>query len=179
MQDVRTRHFSAGEVAAAADITMSTLQNWIKRGVIIGHRTIEGGGERGRHRRFSWFNVMEICTAAALVRAGVTDLSVAFAAGVEFGHTGPGPLPGRPERQPAMPYDLDHGRTLLFIAGDRKTIAPWQPGKDILSEVRFELGRPEAYVVIDMLDLFDRACAALEIHPQAAMDAAYSPSQEG
>ncbi len=180
MSSIYQRQFSSGEVTQAADITMSTLQNWLKRDVIVGHKKIEGGGSQGKHRRFSWFNVMEIATAATLVKAGVTDLAIAFYAAQSFAHVGAGPLPGVPVRSPALPFDVEHGRTLLFAAGQHCEIMPYDPrgsGSDVLSTIRVALRRPEAFVVVDMLDVFDRVCLSLGLHPQAVMDAEYSEAQ--
>ncbi len=169
------RQFSAGEVVKAADISMSTLQNWIGRGVIIGHRKIEGGGSQGKHRRFSWYNVIEIATAAALVKVGVSDLKIAFQAAQHFAHTGPDEGAFTPKPDPAMPFDIDHGRTLMFVSGEYSEIIPYKPGSDDpLAIVRAALRQPEAFIVVDLRDLFDRVCAALGIHPQAVMDEAYS-----
>src|SRR6056297_1888335 len=105
--EIQEHTFSAGEVTKAADISASTLQNWIKRSVIIGHRDIKGGGSQGRHRRFSWFNVMEISIAAALVKTGVTDLPRAFDAAQKIAHTGDFP------RRPGFPFHHNHGDTWL------------------------------------------------------------------
>ncbi|ARC87892.1 hypothetical protein [Rhodovulum sp. MB263] len=177
MINIFQQHFSAGDVTKAADISMSTLQNWIKRDVIVGHKKIEGGGSQGRHRRFSWHNVIEIATAAALVKVGVTDLSIAFRAAQLFAHTGAGPLPGKPGRCPGLPFEASNVRTLLFVSGEHSQILPYSPnkgGEDVLAVARIGLRKPEAFIVVDLLELFDRVCGALGLHPQEVMDRAYS-----
>lgn len=172
------KQFLAGEVAKAAGIAPATLQNWVKRGVIIGHRTgmseIEGGGSQGRHRRFSWHNIMEIATAAALIKVGVSDLTCAFSAAAVFAHSGHGDSSTGLRRDPGTPYDLEHGRTLMFVAGDRSKIIQYQPGQDCLATGRSLLGSPEGFVVIDLLDVFDRVCVSLGLHPNKVLDLAYS-----
>lgn len=172
------RMFTAREVIAAADISMSTLQNWLKRNVIVGHKTIEGGGERGKHRRFSWYNVMEICAAAALVRAGVSDLGLAFAAGMKFGHNNPQARTRAPQRAIAMPYETSHGGTLLIAAGNRSNVVCHKIGADPITAVRAELGQPEAFIIIDLLQMFGRACAALNLNPQAILIEAYAEERD-
>lgn len=171
--NIYTSTFATRDVLLAADISNGKLQNWFARDVVLGHRNVEGGGSPGRHRRFSWFNVMEIANAAALVNAGL-DLSLAFRAAQVFAHMGAGPLPGIPERFPSMPFKTEHGRTLMFVAGDRVHIAPYEPGSDALAAARVHLGQPEAFIVLDLLGLFNRVCASLELDPQAVMDEAYS-----
>jgi hypothetical protein len=170
MSGIHTRQFSAGEVAQAAEIRPATLQNWIKRGVMIGHRNIEGGGGPGRHRRFSWGNVMEVVTVAALIDVGVSDLKAAFGIAQMFAHSGEGPLPGKPGRLPGMPYDPEHGRTLMFVSGGEAEIFPFKPGDDVFSLARAALSRPEAMVVLDLLEIFDRACVSLGLHPNELLE---------
>lgn len=173
MQDLREQMFAASQVADAADLTMSTLQNWLKRGIIIGQGKIQGGGERGRHRRFTWFNVMEICTVASLARAGLaSDLSVAFGAGMTFGHT-TSVLPGEPPREVGFPHHTNDGRSLLILTGSRASVVSWTPGRDVLSVARSPLGSPEAWAMVDLADMFERACGRLQIRPLEALDAAY------
>lgn len=171
MPNVLAETYASGQVAEAADITMSTLQNWLKRGVIIGHRDIGGGGARGRHRRFTFFNVMEVATAAALTKLGVADLPLAFNAAATFAHSGEGELPGRPARLPSAPYRAS--RTLLAFAGTRVEVMPYVLGEDVLAVIRADLGRPEGVILLDLNDLFDRVCARLSMHPEAVMDQVY------
>ncbi|GGO55175.1 MerR HTH family regulatory protein [Roseovarius pacificus] len=168
---IYTRYFSAGEVAQASGITPSTLQNWIKRDVIIGHK-IEGGGSQGKHRRFSWHNVMEIATAAALVKAGVSDLGVAFYAAQSFAHVAHAAPSGKLQRLPALPYDISYGRTLLFVAGKHSQITTYKPGSDPFVRVAYGGRDREAFIVVDLLAVFDRVCVSLGLNPQEVMSQA-------
>ncbi|MBF2717502.1 hypothetical protein [Agrobacterium vitis] len=180
--DIWNEKFSTGQVIKATGVSNHTLQSWLKRGVIIGHKgksDIEGGGSPGLHRRFSYFNVMEIAVAKALLDCGVTDLALAFKAAATFSHTGDGPLPGSPQREPGMPCDTRHaiyGRTLLCVSGERHHIAFWQPGTDVMAVIRNELGRPIAFTVLDTNDLFDRVVGALGYHPEAVYEQSYPAS---
>jgi hypothetical protein len=170
--------FSTGQIVKATGVSNASLQTWLKRGIIAGHRDadIEGGGSPGLHRRFSFFNLMEIATAKAMIDCGVSDLATAFKAARTFAHIGAGPLPGEtPERQPGLPFN--DGRTLLCVGQSGGSyVECWKPGKDPLANIRIALGHPIGFVVIDMTALFDRVAASLEYHPQAILDFAYSGS---
>lgn len=109
--------FSTGQVVAATGVLNENLQNWIKRDLIIGQKSIEGGGAQGRHRQFSLFNLMEIAIAKAIIDVGgMADLKDVFRAANHFAHTGPGPLPGQPARCPSLPFNVPNSKTLV-IAG--------------------------------------------------------------
>jgi hypothetical protein len=166
--DVFTKNFTAGQVVAAADITGAALQTWIRRGVIVGHRGkgVEMPGKPGRPRAFSFYNVMEIATAAALIKVGV-DVAPAFRAAQHFSHSGAGGrLPGLPFNTPV--------ETFLVCAGERTVVVPWRPGTDFISEVRSHLGFPVDMTVVDALSVFDRAAAAIGEHPEDLLEAAYA-----
>jgi hypothetical protein len=171
--------FSTGQIVKATGVSNAALQTWLKRGIIVGHRNadIEGGGSPGLHRRYSFFNLMEIATAKAIIDCGVSDLALAFQAARAFAHVGSGPLPGEaPERQPGMPF-YDH-RTLLCVGQSGGTyVAFWKSGNDPLANIRMALGRPAGFLVIDINDLFDRVVAVLGYHPQAVLDFAYSANK--
>ncbi len=126
------RTFSTGEITKFADVTNDNLQNWLKRGVIIGHREIKGGGSVGQRRHFSWFNLMEIATAAALLKIGVSSRADAFAAAQAFSHTGSGGSSwvgdaglsdNSRNRWPGFPYHYALGVTfMIFAAGESRIV---------------------------------------------------------
>lgn len=186
MTNIAFRQFTAGEVVESAGITMSTLQNWIKREVIVGHGDddIEGGGSQGRHRRFSFHALMQISIGAALIRAsGGGDLRQAFNAAMIFAHSGEGPSgwvnakdeieSGDPNRDPGMPYHWSHGRTLMGCAGDNTTIVLLRPKQDSFFEIRQNLRRAEGFVVLDASAVFERVCAHIGLDYREVLDAAY------
>lgn len=108
--------FTAAQVAEAADIKPATLQNWIKRGLVIGHKDapIDKPGKAGVRRRFSFFNVMEVAVGAALVHNGV-PLTQAMSIGSTFAHAGGsnGTAEGMERRLPSLPYRLRAGLTII------------------------------------------------------------------
>lgn len=159
--------FSTGQVATAAGVSAANLQTWIRRHLIIGHKDhpIEMPGGPGYRRNFSFYNVMEIAIAKALIDLGV-DLVDAFRASVRFAHS------GNEMRMPGVPFDGPVS-TLLCVSGDRSAIVEWSPGDDVLSDVRDQLGGPDGFVLLEVLPVFDRVAVALGYHPQAIIEAAY------
>lgn len=157
--------FSTGQVIAATGVSNATLQSWLKRDLIIGHKTsapIAGGGTPGAHRRYSFFNVMEIAVAKALLDAGAGNVSDAFKAASHFAHTGQGPLPGlSPERAPGLPFTTSAGGclTLVCMSGNMSLETPYQPGCDFYANVRNRLG--PGCVVLEVNGLFERVTARL------------------
>lgn len=110
------QQFTNSEIVAATGVTNFQLQNWLKRGQIIGHG-VEGGGSPGKHRKFSFFNLMQIAVAKALIDVGMTDMQqVTHAAGC-FAHTGDMAIGNRPERIPGFPFK--EGKTLLIAGPER------------------------------------------------------------
>ncbi|MCV0429021.1 MAG: hypothetical protein K5905_26500 [Roseibium sp.] len=174
--------FASGQVIKSAGISNATLQSWLKREVIVGQKdgsVIEGGGSPGRHRRFSFYNLIEIATAKALIDCGVSDLQVAFSTARKFAHTGIAATKEHPERNPGMPFNISNdalGQTLLCMSGEHSFVAFWQPGTDPLLEIRTALRRPIGFVILDMNELFDRVTASLGYHPQEVIEHAYSSS---
>ncbi len=180
--EIWTNTYSAHEVAAATNVAPATLQNWLKRGVIVGHRdNIEGGGIQGNRRRFSFYAVMQIAIASALIEAsGGMDIKAAFEAAMIFAHSGHGGGAGyageeknEPERCPAHPYHFSLGKTLLATVGGNTTVVLNDPIGDTFGMIGHKLRRAIGFTVIDASAVFDRVCGALGEHPNVVMDAAY------
>lgn len=162
--DIFDAQFSTGQVLAAAGMANPGLQTWIRRGMIVGHkdRPIDMPGSPGIRRTFTFHNVMEIATAKALVDVGA-ELIDAFRAAAMFAHT------GDEERLPGLPFAND-AYTLLCMAGDRSTVVEWEPGTDVLANIRHDLGRPLGFVILQVNPLFDRVTSSLGYHPEAVLD---------
>jgi hypothetical protein len=179
--EIWTKTYSTHEVAAATDVSPATLQNWLKRGVVVGHNdAIEGGGIQGSRRRFSFYAIMQIGIASALIKAsGGMDLKMAFQAAMHFAHTGDGGAgytvdnAREPERSPGHPYHFSLGRTLLATVGENTTVVLNDPAGDMFGTIRNRLGWANGFTLIDAGDVFDRVCSALGEHPNEVMDAVY------
>lgn len=110
------QQFTNGEIVAATGVTNVQLQNWLRRGQIIGSG-VEGGGSPGKHRRFSFFNLMEIAVATALIETGLTDMARVTNAARTFAHTGSVEVGNRARRLPGLPYE--DGHTWLIVGTER------------------------------------------------------------
>lgn len=169
--NIYTSKFTTGQTAVAAGISTATLQNWLKRGVIVGHRKdapIEGGGSPGHYRAFSFYNVVEIAVAKQISDLGI-NLEHAFHAAAVFSHT------GDEHRFPALPFP--RGYTMLCFSpvaasNNAVRVLNWAPGTDIIGELRAQW-RPIAHMTLEMDDVFDSVCAALGAHPEAVLEQAY------
>lgn len=185
-----TNSYSAHDVAAAANITPVTLQNWIKRGVIVEHpeTKIEGGGIQGKQRRFSFPSMMQIAIAAAVIKAsGGMELKEAFEAATNFaifGHFAEGELgyvysngfvseDGDIPRDPGHPFHFRHGKTLLATSGGRTAIVVDRGYGDTFTKISGMLYGAGGFTVIDASAIFDHVCSALGEHPHTVLDAAY------
>lgn len=180
VMEIWTNTYSAHDVAAATGVAPATLQNWLKRGVIVGHSNkIEGGGVQGKHRRFSFHAVMQIGIAAALIEAsGGMDIKAAFHAAMHFAHSGhgggaAGNNDDEPNRHPAHPYHFRHGKTLLATVGGNTTVVLDDPEGNTFGVITRNLRRAIGFTVIDAGAVFDRICAVLGEHPNLVLDAAY------
>ena len=166
------QRFSTGQVVEAADISNAALQSWIKRDLIVGHKTkapIEGGGSPGLHRGYSFFNTMEIAVAKALADIGL-DVPNAFKAAMSFAHS------GREARLPSLPFD-DRGNpciTVMCARDDHSAILPYHPaGQDFYATARHQLGGVRGMIVLEIDPIFLRVTTALGHDPRDVMNIAY------
>jgi len=168
--------FTTGQVVAATGVANESLQNWLKRELIVGQKAIEGGGSKGRQRRYSFFNVIEIAMAKALIDAGLTALEPAFHAAHVFAHTGDS------RRLPACPFNQRPGYTLLLAGpgwADTFFMAPDAKALELYAAL-VPQGRIGA-TFINASRVFDNVCSRLmeitgdsQFHPEAVLEAAYS-----
>lgn len=173
--------YSAADVSDATGVPPATLQNWLKRGVIVGHREgqIIGGGSPGRYRRFSFNAVMEIAVAAAFVKMGVA-LETAFLAGAKIAHigeaysfwVGEGEAPPASLRKPGLPWPRSQGDTLVTIQDGKPGIVRSVAGANPLWDM-FGGGHPEGFCVVNASKIFDRVATRLGHHPSEILASAY------
>jgi hypothetical protein len=154
----------------ASGATNASLQTWLRRELIIGQKDVPKPGSPSTKRSFSFFNVMEIAAAKALIDAGVLA-APAFRAAHRFAHFAGG------NRLPALPAPGDV-KTVLCVAGDHAKVLMWEPGADLFIDARHHLLRPLAFVVLDMSELFDRVSLALGYDPRDILEQEYR-SQAG
>lgn len=167
------RRFFNAEVLHATGITNDQLQNWMKRGLIISAEDVEGGGGPGRYRTFSFFNLMEVAIAKALIDAGQGDLRLVTRAAQVFAHTGNGPLPGKPARLPGLPFNVPESRTLMLSSPQRSEEYLLTKKDGALSLYAAIRSHGAGATVIDATDAFRVAMTRLDISPDFEMRAAY------
>lgn len=173
-------YFSTGQVVEASGVTNATLQSWLKRGVVSAQAPesaetkagIEGGGRPGVYRRFSFFSVMDIAIAKALIDAGFTDLENAFKASRHFAHSGVMASSMHPARAPACPFfsaETSAASTLIAARGSTSVEVFWKMGHDPFPAVFGALGTNEGFVVVNASVIFQRVVTALGFDPAAVM----------
>lgn len=166
--------FSAAEVSDMTGARPDSIQNWIKRKLIVGHRDIQGGGSQGRHRQFTFENVMEIAIARAIIQMNC-GAKEAFAASSQFAHVGGGGATfSLPNRFPGLPFHHSHGDTLFGIAGNRTFETAWSSGgtRDTYKDFRYFL-QSDHFITVNVSTVFQAVCAHFKYHPSKILDAAY------
>ena len=190
--NVFDRTYTKHDVVAATGIPMATLQNWVQRGVIVGHRVsgVEGGGVQGKQRFFSYFALMQIAVANALIKAGTgMELIPAFESAQYFahsGHDGEGKYVGddQPEpleqiRHPGFPYHHDCGRTLIAAQGGKAMVFVEDSKDHPFAAIRQGFGDSFGFTLIDASAVFNAVCGSMDLHPYKVLDEAYSKELVG
>lgn len=160
--------FSTGQLVSAANITNASLQSWLRRRFIIGHR------DEGEWRRsFTFRNVIEVAIGKAFLDCAALEVEQAFRAAHIFAHT------GENGRVPGLPFADTNGVTYIAAAGDHAAVLPAKPYLDV-AEAQMQLGGVEGFAVVDANAVFDRVASALQritgnaaFHPLSILEAAY------
>ncbi len=189
--------FTTPQVTEITGLPNDTIQNWIKRGSIIGHRPgadmgISGGGSQGRHRQFSFFAVMQFALTGAFVKLGISATEAAKMA-VDFCHAGGDGEPfGLPYRNPGLPFHHNHGATIYAACGERSAETIWEDHlpkdkrtRDVMADISAHLG--PVFALVNASKLFDEVCAGIirvtgnhiDFHPYKLLDEAYPDDAEG
>lgn len=163
------QQFTNSEIVTATGVTNFQLQNWLKRGQIIG-QGVEGGGSPGKHRKFSFFNLMEIAVAKALIDVGMSDMQRVTYAAAGFAHTGDGAIGNRPGRVPGCPFK--EGKTLLLV-GPNRTDEYQLLSSERLGLAAAILQHGIGAVVIDVSQVFEITLRRAGLDPAEAIREAY------
>jgi hypothetical protein len=156
--DLLNQVYTAQSVAAATGTTSKQITDWCNQGQIMGQRKPLG---KGRRREFTFFNVMEVAGAVALMEIGIKSPADAFTAASRFAHIGQGgsgwvgdeqkkPV----ERWPGLPYHFREGETFLVVSGDMARTTLSVSGKlDTYSFFPMH-NRPTGFIVLNMSEVF-------------------------
>lgn len=165
MNNIFHEQFTLGQVAEAIQTNPETIKTWMKKGLI--HRAPTEGGGPGTRRLHSFFGVMEMAVAAALIEAGVKDNGVAFLAAGSFAMFGDGPILDRPGRIPGCPFH--EGLTYVAVGNGQSTEVLYRPGKDMMAETRHHLRKAEVIIFVEINPIFNRVVTALGHDPAEVM----------
>lgn len=174
--------FTTGQLLQATGVANDNLQSWLKRQLIVGQKDILGGGSPGRHRQWTFFNVLEVGAAKALMDAGMGDLKAVFCAAATFAHSDC-VLFGDQPRAVGMPFYPANGITLLaagpdwsevvFLDFDRPRTAPDLHAR-LMDRPKRLHGHAIGCVLADMSQVFDRVTEGLGLSPRAVLEAEYA-----
>ncbi len=170
--------FSTGQVVVASGVSNATLQSWLKRDVVIGQAKnngpsdeVTGAGSPGSHRRFSFRNVIQIALAKVILDTSALSVQQAFFAAGMYAHIGDTePI----ERIPGLPYK-GSVLTLLCVSGDLCNVYAYKPGADPYPSIRYFLGKPEGFSLVEVNSVFDRVTSSLGYKPHDILAAVYLP----
>jgi hypothetical protein len=178
--DIYNERYSTSQVTAATGLPNHTLQSWLKRDLLVSPpgAPIEGGGNPGVHRRFSFQSIVEIAIAKALCDIGLATAN-AIKAGAHFAHFGqavayyPGEqLENFTPRRAGLPFkNSSGGKTLICVSDETSGEFLWYPGTDIFTLIGNKFGN--GFVVLNASEVFERTVRALGFDPADVMTRAY------
>jgi len=175
--ELLNRIFTAQSVAMATGVSPRAITNWTGRNLLIGQRPARGKGHR---IQFTFFNVMEVAVADALIKVGVSSVQDAIEAAQGFSHMAPGrsgwagEQPAGPMRLPGLPYHHRHGVTGLFVFNGGSSVRLIDDDGQIdLWTVTPEASRVPGFIFLNVSRAFEDVCARLALHPDEVLDEAY------
>lgn len=161
--------FTTAQIAAVVGRDQNIVATWVARKLVTAQRDDQPG--RGRSRVFSFFNVMEIACASALMDAGINSPKLAFAIACRFSHSvhasatwDDGIAEGsEPDRHPSLPFHHKDGDTWLIVSGEASSVVLSSDGA-IRPDAAFPPNdRGFGYVVLNVSKLFEQVCARLDL----------------
>lgn len=182
------KSYTTQEVADATGTTVKNMANWADRGLVVSKNKDDVG--RGRTRTYSWFTLMQVACATAIMDLGFSSPKDAFDAAAHFAHVGTGPsgwvgeLPiDRAIRWPGLPFHHMRGITVMYVAGRNSTVRLhriWNNEKfsDSYFSIRDELRGARGHIALDVLAIFKEVCRRLGADYRVALDDAYRGEDE-
>lgn len=151
MTKLTQQKFSAGQVAAIVGVSPTIINSWCNLGHIVGHKTLG----KGHRREFTFYNLMEIAGAVALMEIGLTSPADAFRASAQFAHFGDGHLPG-------LPHRAEEGETFLAISGQLSNVLLAEKG-EINTRRAFPMHRKLAgLILLNVTEVFKAVVAKMD-----------------
>lgn len=176
--DFLNRQHTAQSVALATGATAKQITDWCNQGLILGQREPLG---RGHKRLFSWFNVIEIAGALALMEIGIKSPGDAFRASVYFAHVGEGDSgwagdggdKSRANRLPSLPFHHNRGETYLLVSEGNGHVVLSADGK--VNPSVLQVGRHHllGFIALNMTELFMQVAHRMALDGREVLDEAY------
>lgn len=176
--DLLTQKYTAQSVALATGTTAKQITDWCNQGQIIGQREPLG---KGHKREFSFFNLMEIAGAGALMEVGIRSPADAFKAAIRFSHTNDGASGGwvgvesnDPERWSGLPFHHNHGETFMAVSGDMSKVFLSADGTVTTYSIFPIMRRPAGFILLNMSEVFAQVMHRMALDYREVLDEAYA-----
>lgn len=176
------RKYTAQSVALATGTTAKQITDWCNQGQIMGQRVPLG---KGRRREFSFFNVMEVAGAVALMEVGVRSPADAFKAAGYFSHIASGESGcvgddgimveegNDPKRWPGLPFHFREGDTFLAVSGDMSDVVLSADGTVNTYSIFPNKRRPAGFILLNMSAVFAQVMHRMALDYREVLDEAY------
>lgn len=179
--------YTAQAVATAVGCEAKQISDWCNLGRIVGQREPLG---KGRSRKFSWFNVMEIAIAYDLMSIGIRSPQDAFAVAQNFSHSNDGSEDDTGEwiddaarvdeghvRHAALPFHYSHGVTFLFVIGNKSKVTLSKDGTVDLLNLGADFRQAGGFIVANVSEIFTQTSHRLGLDYRSVLDAAYGEAK--
>lgn len=180
--DLLNQVYTAQSVAAATGTTSKQITDWCNQGQIMGQRKPLG---KGRRREFTFFNVMEVAGAVALMDIGIKAPADAFSAASKFSHIGSDHSgfvndnnelvehEPTPERWPGLPYHHTEGETFLIVSGDMaRTVLSVSGELDTYAPFPMHT-RPMGFIALNVSEVFKVVMHNMGVDWRVVLDEVY------
>lgn len=186
--DIFNKSYTAQEIAEVTGTTVKNMANWADRGLIVSVNKDEVG--RGKARTYSWFMLMQVACATAIMDLGSDSPKNAFDAAAHFAHFGKGqsgwvgePPTDRAVRWPGLPFHHMRGITMLYIAGQNSTVRLhriWnkEPFSESYFQLEDDLRQSRGHIALNVSEIFKEVCGRLGADYRVALDDAYRGQDE-
>lgn len=167
------RTWKSSDAAAAVGMDLGKFKLWISRGYPAAEG-MEGGGSQGRHRLFSFRNIMEFAVARALTDQGIPP-GMAFSAARVFAYSAVNPI----SRCPGLPLHPDNGETIVAMAAETVVIGYTPTSRDSWADFLGDLAgqenffRFESFMCVNATAVFRNVCIRLGLNHHDILDKVY------
>lgn len=168
--------FSAGELTRHTGVKPSNIQSYLKRNIWnppasfgSDYSGLQGGGVKGKHRKFSIFSLLHLAYAKVMIDMGISAQE-AFKWTWDIAYTGGSEFMDGPERWAGLPFPPEYGSTVFAFSGSAGRT--WLGcDKSILKGIN-KMGAGGVGIV-PISKVFESVCRSLELDPAVVLAEAY------